>query len=190
MTRTASIAGTVQGRTAASYKYQRAYPYGADYAPVTGYDTIFTAASGIETRPRTSVLTGNSSSLAVRNFIDMLTNKPQQGRHGPAHDQLQGAEAHQALRRPAGQSLGVQSGGGVVALDPSTGAVLALASYPSLRPEPAGRADGTELNKNDRPAARKDPNQPLLNRATQSHLPARLDLQDRHQLGPVQPGNA
>jgi peptidoglycan glycosyltransferase len=32
------------------FKYQRVYPDGAAYAPVTGYDTIFTAGPGAQLR--------------------------------------------------------------------------------------------------------------------------------------------
>ena len=66
------------------FKYQRVYPDGPSYAPVTGYDTIFTQsqapnyATGVE-RAENALLTGTGSQLAFRNFIDMITNKPQKG---------------------------------------------------------------------------------------------------------------
>ena len=59
------------------YKYQRKYPYGPEYAPVTGYDTLY-SQSGIEYY-KNSVLNGSDSALTVRNFIDLLTGKPRKG---------------------------------------------------------------------------------------------------------------
>ncbi len=55
------------------YKYKRVYPLGPEYAPVTGYDTLY-SESGIEYYEN-SVLNGSDSSLAVRNFIDLITGK-------------------------------------------------------------------------------------------------------------------
>ena len=59
------------------YKFQRKYPHGAEYAPVTGYDTLY-SETGIEYYEN-SVLNGSDSSLTVRNFIDLLTGKPRKG---------------------------------------------------------------------------------------------------------------
>ncbi len=66
------------------FKYQRTYADGPVYAPVTGYDTIFTAAqapnyaTGVE-RAENALLSGTGDQLAFRNFIDMITDKPQKG---------------------------------------------------------------------------------------------------------------
>ena len=59
------------------YKYQRVYSDGLVYAPVTGYDTIF-STTGVE-HAQDALLSGTGSQLAFRNFIDMITNKPQKG---------------------------------------------------------------------------------------------------------------
>ena len=59
------------------YKYLRVYNDGQVYAPVTGYDTIY-STTGVEDA-EDSLLSGNGSQLAFRNFIDMITNKPQKG---------------------------------------------------------------------------------------------------------------
>ena len=53
------------------YKYQRVYTKGEEYAPVTGYDTLYTA-SGVE-KAENALLNGTSSQLAVRNVIDTIT---------------------------------------------------------------------------------------------------------------------
>jgi peptidoglycan glycosyltransferase len=144
------------------YKYQRVYPVAQEYAPITGYDALY-GASGIE-KTENSVLTGNSSSLAVRNVIDMITNKPRKG----ATVQLTINSKAQNAAWSALQSTG--KAGAVVALDPSTGKILALASYPSYDPNQLAVLNGTQLNNNDK-ALLNDKNQPLLNRATSATYP-------------------
>src|SRR5258708_1699044 len=53
--------------------YKRVYPDGKIYAPVTGYDTIY-SQSGIE-QTENSLLDGSDPRLAVRNFTALLTGK-------------------------------------------------------------------------------------------------------------------
>jgi penicillin-binding protein A len=172
-----TIAGTKQVN-GGLFKYQRSYADGPAYAPVTGYDTIFTAsqapnyATGVE-RAENDLLTGTGNQLAFRNFIDMITNKPQKGASVQVtiNSKAQLA-AYQGLKQTLqGKTInGVQQVGGVVALNPSTGAILAMASYPSYDPnqltvQNTGTA-GTLVGKlsNERPS-------PLINNATQTTLP-------------------
>jgi peptidoglycan glycosyltransferase len=58
-------------------RYQRSYPSGPAFAPVTGYDTLY-SESGLE-QYENSVLSGSDSSLTVRNFIGMRTGKQRKG---------------------------------------------------------------------------------------------------------------
>jgi penicillin-binding protein A len=172
-----TIAGTKQVN-GGLFKYQRTYADGPAYAPVTGYDTIFTAsqapnyATGVE-RAENDLLTGTGNQLAFRNFIDMITNKPQKGASVQVtiNSKAQLA-AYQGLEQTLqGKTInGVQQVGGVVALNPSTGAILAMASYPSYDPNqltvPNTATAGTLVGKlsNERPS-------PLINNATQTTLP-------------------
>ena len=144
------------------YKYQRQYPLGPEYAPATGYDALY-GASGIE-QAENSFLTGNSSKLAVRNVIDMITNKPRKG----ATVQLTLDSNAQNAAWNALNALG--KSGAVVALNPQTGAILAMASYPSYDPNELAVLDGTTLNANDKKLL-ADPTNPLLNRATSATYP-------------------
>jgi peptidoglycan glycosyltransferase len=143
-------------------KYQRYYPKGPVYAPVTGYNTIY-SQTGIEAA-KDSLLSGNDSSLTVRNFIDLLTGKPRKG----ANVTVTINSAAQTAAYDALAQLGKP--GGVVAIDPQTGAVLALASYPSFDPNVLANHDGAKLNAADK-ALLADPNQPLLDRALQATFP-------------------
>jgi len=108
------------------YSYQRLYPSGPVYAPVTGYDTPYqkTGIEGAEDR----LLAGTDPRLAVRNLIDLVTGKPKKG----ATVQLTINSAAQQAAYEALKATGLPSG--AVAIDPKTGAILALASYPSFNP--------------------------------------------------------
>ena len=160
------------------FKYQRVYPAGPVYAPVTGYDTIFTLsqapnyATGVE-RAENALLTGTGSQLAFRNFIDTLTNKPQKGAtvQLTVNSKAQLAAYQQLESALQGKTInGKQQVGGVVALNPSTGAILAMASYPSYDPNQLAVHDTKKLNAVDTQLAGESPS-PLLNNASQTTLP-------------------
>jgi len=160
------------------FKYQRVYPDGQVYAPVTGYDTIFTQsqapnyATGVE-KAENALLTGTGSQLAFRNFIDMITNKPQKGAtvQLTVNSKAQQVAYQQLQATLQGKTVnGKQQVGGVVALNPSTGAILAMASYPSYDPNQLAVHDTTKLNAVDSKLTAEDPS-PLLNNASQTTLP-------------------
>ncbi|HEX9040772.1 MAG TPA: penicillin-binding transpeptidase domain-containing protein [Trebonia sp.] len=160
------------------FKYQRVYPGGAVYAPVTGYDTIFTQsqapnyATGVE-RAENALLTGTGSQLAFRNFLDMITNKPQKGAtvQVTINSKAQLVAYQQLQQALAGHTInGKQQVGGVVALNPATGAILAMASYPSFDPTQLAVHDTNQLNKIDTTLSGQSPS-PLINNATQTTLP-------------------
>ncbi|HEY2639248.1 MAG TPA: penicillin-binding transpeptidase domain-containing protein [Streptosporangiaceae bacterium] len=143
--------------------YQRYYPQGTVYAPVTGYDTIY-STSGIE-HAEDSLLAGTDPRLTVHNFTALLTGKQKQGATveltiSPAAQQA----AYNALAADGGHPAAV------VAINPSTGAILALASYPSFDPNTLTTLDGTKLNQADQ-ALLNDKSQPLLNRAISETYP-------------------
>src|SRR5580704_5625429 len=54
-------------------QYHRVYPYGAEYAPITGFHTIY-SNTGIE-QAEENELAGNDPRLAVHNFTSLLTGK-------------------------------------------------------------------------------------------------------------------
>jgi penicillin-binding protein A len=144
------------------YKYQRYYPYGPVYAPVTGFDSIY-SATGIE-QAEDRQLSGSDPALAVHNLIDLISGKPKRG----ATVQLTINSAAQQAAYSALKATGLQAG--VVALNPQTGAVLAMASYPSFDPNLLATFDGTELNKIDKELI-ADPRQPLTNKAINQTFP-------------------
>jgi len=158
--------GTVMAKSVATsnaiYKYQRVYPHGPLYAPVTGYDSIF-GSTGLELA-EDKLLSGNDPKLLVRNFVNMITGKKPQG----AQVVTTITAKAQAAAYGALQATGLS--GGVVALDPQTGAVIALSSTPTFNPNKYATFDGAKLDKADA-AYRNDRAQPLLNRAINQTYP-------------------
>ncbi|HUY51746.1 MAG TPA: penicillin-binding transpeptidase domain-containing protein [Streptosporangiaceae bacterium] len=143
-------------------EYQRRYPYGQVYAPVTGYDSLF-SATGIE-QAENKQLSGTDPALAVHNLIDLISGKPKKG----ATVQLTINSVAQQAAYNAIKAQGRQAG--VVAINPQTGAILVLASYPTFDPNQYATLNGAKLDKNDA-RYRANPNQPLLNRAINVTFP-------------------
>ncbi len=144
-----------------SLKYLRRYPGGAEYAPVTGYYSVVYGSTGIE-RSQNSSLAGTDDRLFVRRVVDLV-----QG------DEPSGASVELTLRArvqdAAWQGLqGVK--GAVVALDPRSGAVLALASRPSFDPSTLSSHDATATTR-AWTALNADRNDPAANRAVRETYP-------------------
>ena len=144
------------------YNYQRHYPYGALYAPVTGYDSLY-SATGIE-QAENKLLNGSDPRLAVRNLIDLITGKPKKG----ATVQLTINSVAQQAAYAALKQAKLPSG--VVAIQPSTGAILAMASYPTFNPNKYATLNGPQLDRIDK-AYQNAPNEPLLNKAINDTFP-------------------
>jgi len=144
------------------YKYKRVYPFGPVYAHVTGYDTLY-SQTGIEAAEN-SLLSGSDSALTVRNVIDLLTGKQRKGANVTltinSKAQTAAYDALAAQGKP----------GAVVAIDPKTGQILALASYPSYDPNVLATQSGQQLNSVDSQLLKAAGN-PLLNRALQATYP-------------------
>ncbi|HEY1620955.1 MAG TPA: penicillin-binding protein 2 [Streptosporangiaceae bacterium] len=143
--------------------YRRYYPYGAAYAPVTGYDSIY-GTSGIE-EAENKELSGTDPRLEVHNLISMITGKP---KLGATVSLTISPRAQQAAYKALANDGGHQ--GAVVALNPSTGAILAMASFPTFNPNRYATLSGSRLKSIDN-SYRADPSQPLLNRALQVTYP-------------------
>jgi len=136
--------------------YKRDYPFGAIFAPVTGYDSVY-SDTGIEAAEDKN-LSGTAPALAVHNLIGVLTGKPKQG----ATVYLTISAAAQEAAYSALASFGKPAA--AVAINPSTGAILAMASYPTFNPNEFTTLNGAKLDQIDNRYL-ADPSQPLLNRA-------------------------
>ncbi|MFF7388775.1 peptidoglycan D,D-transpeptidase FtsI family protein [Streptomyces scabiei] len=142
------------------YKYKRTWKNGEMWAPVTGYSSQIVGATQLENL-EDGILTGNDDRLFFRNTLDMLTGKKKEG--GSVVTTL-----NAAAQKAAFEGLGDKKGA-VAALDPKTGAILALASTPSYDPSTfAGIStkDGETFSKLE-----KDSDKPMLNRALRETYP-------------------
>ena len=145
-----------------SIKYQRYYPLGQEYAPVTGYDTLY-SQTGIE-GAENSLLSGNDSALDVRKIIDLITGKTTKGAAVTVTINSKAQNAAYSALAAGGKP------GAVVAIDPSTGKILALATYPSYNPDLLATHDGKQLINSDNQLL-ADKTQPLLDRALAGSYP-------------------
>jgi len=135
--------------------YQRTYPEGADWAHVTGAYSVVYGATGIEDALG-SLLAGTADELFYRRISDLLTGRQPSGASVELTLQPEVQEA-------ALDALGDQRGA-VVALEPSTGRVLAMVSSPSYDPAELSSLD-TEAVRESYARLLDDPGDPLVNRA-------------------------
>lgn len=143
-------------------KYLRKYRNGPLYAPATGYYSLY-GATGIE-RAQNEVLNGTDGRLFVRRVVDLVTGKQPKG--GAVELTL-----NNNAQRAAYEGLqGSGQTGAAVALDPSTGAILAMVSVPSYDPNPLASHNSRQVRRTyDR--LEEDPAQPLLSRALERTYP-------------------
>jgi peptidoglycan glycosyltransferase len=142
------------------YAYQRVYPGGALYAPVTGYFSVVYGATGLE-QAVGDLLSGTADQLFYRRLSDLFTGAEPQG----ASVEL---TIDPAAQRAAWDALGDQRGA-VVALDPRTGEILAMVSKPSYDPDLLA-TQNTERLRANRQRLLDDPDEPLVNRAIAGDL--------------------
>ena len=106
------------------FEYQRNYPTGELFAHVTGYFTLELGSTRVE-RSYGDDLSGQSSSLELRALTNLFNADANTG------DVVLSLRSD--VQQAARDGLGDRRGS-VVALDPRTGAILALWSYPSYDP--------------------------------------------------------
>ncbi|WP_194948905.1 peptidoglycan D,D-transpeptidase FtsI family protein [Actinomyces trachealis] len=136
--------------------YTRSYANGPLYAHVTGYISMTQQAStGLE-QSEDAVLTGRDRSLLWSRLRDTIRNQNQRG--GSVETTI-----NPKIQQAAQEALGDRAGS-VIAMDPRTGAILALVSTPSFDPNPLASLDsGTALEASKNLSAQSDA--PLVNRA-------------------------
>lgn len=148
-------------KTNDALQYLRTYPGGARYGAVTGFYSLIYGATALE-RTENSLLSGTDDTLFVKRVSDLLTGRSPQG---AAVVLTLNPRAQQA----AVDGLGTRRGA-VVALDPRSGAILAMASSPSYDPTALSTHRGASI----RTAYSRlltAPGDPLVNRATSATYP-------------------
>lgn len=143
------------------FKFQRSYSEGELYAAITGYYSYDHARTGLEATYNTQ-LAGTDDSLFVRRMIDVITNRTPQG---ASVQTTLDAKAQRAAAKALGNNKGA-----VVAIDPKTGAILAMVTSPSFDPNTIADHDTVAAEKAYQALA-EDPRQPLTNRAAREVYP-------------------
>ncbi|CAL9516864.1 peptidoglycan D,D-transpeptidase FtsI family protein [Streptomyces griseomycini] len=150
--------------TEGDFKYKRTYKNGAMWAPVTGFVSQAFGANQLESI-EDGILTGNDDRLFFRNTLDMLTGKKKEG--GNVVTTL-----NAAAQKAAYNGLKAQGGkGSVVAIEPSTGKILALASFPSYDPSTIAGDDASDAKAWKDLQKKNNPDDPMLNRALREVYP-------------------
>ncbi|WP_046469178.1 peptidoglycan D,D-transpeptidase FtsI family protein [Allosalinactinospora lopnorensis] len=145
-----------------AYDYQRRYKSSEEYAHLTGFYSLYNA-TGIESAEN-SMLNGSDNRLAVSNFMDTITGEEVQGASVELTINPDAQEAAFAGLRSVGKN------GAAVALDPSTGAVLASASLPTYDANPLSHHDPSEVVA-EYERLDEDEDKPLLDRALNQRYP-------------------
>ncbi|WP_326699801.1 penicillin-binding transpeptidase domain-containing protein [Streptomyces sp. NBC_01754] len=140
--------------------YERTYRHGPLYAPVTGYASQTYGTTLLE-NAEDGVLSGTAAVLAPIPLWGDLTHSRQ-----PGGDVV--TTVRKAVQRAGYEGLAGRRGA-VAALDPQTGAILALVSSPSYDPE---RLSGTGSSVTDAWAElNRSAGKPMLNRAIRQTYP-------------------
>ncbi|MBD0708344.1 peptidoglycan D,D-transpeptidase FtsI family protein [Streptomyces sp. CBMA291] len=153
------ITGSVDSKDT-FYKFKRTYIDGPMWAPVTGYASQAYDANQIE-KIEDGILTGNDDRLFFDRTLAMFTGEQKKG--GDVVTTLNGA-----AQKAAFEGLGKKTGA-VVAIEPTTGKILALASTPSY--DPSSFAGYSGEDEKAWVALEKDKNKPKLNRALRETYP-------------------
>ncbi|MFE2041467.1 peptidoglycan D,D-transpeptidase FtsI family protein [Streptomyces sp. NPDC059477] len=145
------------------FQYIRTYTDGPMWAPVTGYTSQAFGANQLESI-EDGILTGNDDRLFFRNTLDMLTSKPKEG--GNVVTTLSAA-----AQKAAYEGLAERGKGAVAAIEPATGKILALASYPSYDPASIAGYSDSDAEAWGKLQKDENPDDPMLNRALREVYP-------------------
>ncbi len=147
------------------FEYQRQYPQPKKYAHLTGYYSYTYGRNAVELT-QNDILSGSDPRLFVNRVVDMFgNNQPKGGDVTLTINPKAQTAAYDGMR-----DLGENVKGSVVALDPSTGEILAMVSSPSYNPNGlSSHKMSTITDAWDR--LDSDPSRPMVNRGIQEILP-------------------
>ncbi|MGH3824379.1 MAG: peptidoglycan D,D-transpeptidase FtsI family protein [Pseudonocardiaceae bacterium] len=156
------VASSVE--TGGQLRFLRTYLNGPLYAPVTGYYSLRYGSGGVE-NSLDAVLNGSDGRLFVRRISDLVTGRAPSG--GSVELTI-----NPAVQRAAYDAL-TRRGytGAVVAIKPSTGEILAMASTPSYDPNRLSSHDGAQQEAAWNEGTSPQRQFPLTNRTVASIYP-------------------
>lgn len=143
------------------FGYQRSYSQPELYSTVTGFYSVVNGGSQLE-RSMNDVLTGQADSLFWTRIQDLITGAQPQG----SSIEL---TIDPAAQQAALDALGDQRGA-VVAVEPSTGKILAMVSTPGFDPNALATHDTTAANAAYQQLLAAD-GDPLINKTTSENYP-------------------
>ena len=165
--------GTVIAESIATdnkFKYLRRYPTDPSaFAPVTGYFSfVYRADRGLEAT-EDSVLNGNDDRLFTQRFMDMFSGRDPRG--GNVVTTINPKLQRVAYRELANAGCDGPCRGAVVAIEPSSGKILAMASTPSYDPNILATQEFSKAEEAWKRLNGEDAYSPLTNRAISSLYP-------------------
>jgi penicillin-binding protein A len=148
--------------TRGEFKYQRKYPEGPLYADVTGAYPLVGAPTNLEASYN-DFLSGRATDLLPSTLVDQILGRPRKGASLVT-------TIDPNLQQVAAQELEKAGLGAVVAMDPSTGEILAMASNPTYDPNELASHDIKSATSTFERLT-KDPKHPLLSNANDQLYP-------------------
>lgn len=145
-----------------TYRYQREYADGELYAPITGYFSHSQGMTGLESAMNQDLAGIGNAQFVTRLMSTLNGVQPQGSSVETTIDPDAQAAAVSALNDGGFE-------GAVVAIEPSTGKILALASTPTYDPNLLSSNSDADIIANYR-QLEEDPSRPLVNRAISGDL--------------------
>ena len=152
--------------TDSRFRFLRVYPNAAVYAPITGFYSLRYSSTGLE-RAEDPLLNGSDQRLFGRRLADFFTGRDPRG---GTVDTTISPRIQQAGWDAMQQGCNGPCRGAVVALEPSTGKILAMVSSPSYDANLLASHD-PEQQAQTWQQLRDDPRTPLTNRALSETYP-------------------
>jgi penicillin-binding protein A len=147
--------------TEGRFKYLRVYPQGPLYSQITGFQSVLLGRTDLESSMN-DWLSGRASELLPQTLVDEILGRDKRGATVVTTIDAK-------LQKVAKQALGSLPGG-VVALDPTTGEILAMVANPSYDPNRLATHNLDQAQQAWKQLNR-DPVKPLLSRASQELFP-------------------
>lgn len=145
-------------------EYLRTYSAGPLYSPVTGYYSVTSGAHGME-YAENQILNGNDARLELRRLADLSSGTAAGGNVQLTIEPKVQAAAYDAMTRNGFT-------GAAVAIEPSTGRILAMASVPSYDPNQLSTHDTSAAQSAYNSYNPRSVTSPLINQAVaQTYAP-------------------